>query len=196
MEERELIRRAQGGDVAAFEQLINEHQKRIFSIAYRVAGNPDDAADMAQEVLVKIFKNINKFKGDSKFSTWIYRVATNTCLDELKRLKRHKAYSLDQELETEDGAVSVDVEDTAPTPEQSAERKAIRSAVNSAIAKLGEEHKKVIILRDIQGFSYEEIAKMLNCSDGTVKSRISRARAQLKKILSQDRELFSEYFVK
>ena len=196
MEERELIRRAQGGDVAAFEQLINEHQKRIFSIAYRVAGNPDDAADMAQEVLVKIFKNINKFKGDSKFSTWIYRVATNTCLDELKRLKRHKAYSLDQELETEDGAVSVDVEDTAPTPEQSAERKAIRSAVNSAIAKLGEEHKKVIILRDIQGFSYEEIAKMLNCSDGTVKSRISRARAKLKKILSQDRELFSEYFVK
>ena len=195
-EEKTLIQQAQSGDVDAFEQLIDEHQKRIFSIAYRVAGNPDDAADMAQEVLVKIFKNLNKFKGDSKFSTWIYRVATNTCLDELKRIRRHPTYSLDQEIDTDEGSISADIMDEAPTPEQAAERKAVQNAVNAAIARLGDDHKKVIVLRDIQGFSYEEIAEMMNCSDGTVKSRISRARAQLKKILSQDRELFSEYFVK
>ncbi|MBE5040370.1 RNA polymerase sigma factor [Ructibacterium gallinarum] len=195
-DEKQLIQQAQQGNPVAFEQLIAEHQKRIFSIAYRIAGNSDDAADMAQEVLVKIFKNINKFKGDSKFSTWIYRVATNTCLDELKRIRRHPSYSLDQEIDTEEGSISAEIEDDAPTPEESAERKAVRDAVNIAIARLGDDHKKVIVLRDLQGFSYEEIAKIMNCSEGTVKSRISRARSQLKKILQQDRELFADYFVK
>ncbi len=193
--ELNLIIKAQGGDVIAFEELIESYQKTIFSIAYRIAGNPDDAADMTQEVLVKFFKNLNKFKGNSKFSTWLYRVATNTCLDERKRTIRHMNYSLDQEIETDEGAFAGELADTSPTPEESAERHAIKGAINLAISKLKDEHKKVIILRDIQGFSYDEIAKIMHCSTGTVKSRINRARLQLKKILSENMELFENYFV-
>lgn len=193
--EQQLIADARKGDVAAFEALIGEHQKRIFSIAFRMAGNPEDAADMAQEVLIKIFKNLGKFQGNCKFSTWVYRVATNTCLDELKKLRRHTAYSLDQELETEEGSVAAELADEAPTPEESTERRDLQRVVSEAIGMLSEDHKKAILLRDMQGFSYEEIANILQCSVGTVKSRINRARAQLKKILIKNGELFEDDFV-
>lgn len=190
LSEQELIQSAQRGNAIAFEQLIAEHQKRIFSIAYRIAGNQEDAADMAQEVLVKIFRNLKNFRGDSKFSTWLYRVATTTCLDEQKKQRRHSAYSLDEELETEDGGLATELKDTGPTPEEFAERKAMQQAIRMAIGKLKDEHKKVILLREVQGLSYEEIAKILKCSEGTVKSRINRARESLKKFLLQNRELF------
>ncbi len=188
--EQELIQSAKNGNALAFEQLIENHQQRIFSIAYRIAGNQEDAADMAQEVLVKVFRNLKHFRGDSKFSTWLYRVATTTCLDEQKKQRRHTAYSLDQELETEEGSVASQVKDTAPTPEEATEQKALRNAIHLAIGKLKDEHKKVILLREVQGLSYEEIARVLQCSEGTVKSRINRARENLKKILLQNRELF------
>ena len=89
MDEKKLIQKAKAGDNKAFEELIEEHFKKIYNIAYRMTGNPDDASDMTQEVMIKLFRNIGSFKGDSKFSTWVYRVATNTCLDELKKQKRH-----------------------------------------------------------------------------------------------------------
>lgn len=193
--EKLLITKAQAGDPLAFEELISMHQKNIFSIAYRIAGNHEDASDMAQEVLIKIFRNLDQFKGNSKFSTWLYRVATNTCLDMRKKIMKHSAYSLDQELETDEGSILTEIQDDSPTPEQHAEQSVVQKAINTAISNLNDQHKKVIILRDVQGFSYEEIADMLSCSVGTVKSRINRARAQLKKILSQNKELFEEYFV-
>lgn len=190
LSEQELIQSAKNGNALAFEQLIADHQKRIFSIAYRIAGNQEDASDMAQEVLIKVFRNLKNFRGDSKFSTWLYRVATTTCLDEQKKQRRHTAYSLDETLETEDGTLAMEPVDTGPTPEESLERKALRDAIHLAIGKLKEEHKKVILLREVQGLPYDEIAKILNCSEGTVKSRINRAREQLKKILLENRELF------
>ena len=139
LSEQELIKSAQAGNAVAFEQLIEEHQKRIFSIAYRIAGNQEDAADMAQEVLVKIFRNLKHFRGDSKFSTWLYRVATTTCLDEQKKQRRHTAYSLDEAMETEDGTVTADPVDTGPTPEEAMEQRAVRQAIHLAIKKLKEE---------------------------------------------------------
>lgn len=190
-----LIKRAQSGDIAAFEALIEAYEQKVFHIAYRMAGNLDDAADMAQEILLKIFRNVGKFKGESKFSTWVYRVATNTCLDELKKAKRKATYSLDEEFETGEGQLGVEVADTAPTPEQRVEGQEIRDAITEAISRLSEEHRQIIILRDINGLTYEEVADILDCSLGTVKSRISRAREQLRKILSQDRELFERYYV-
>ena len=190
LSEQGLIKSAQAGNAVAFEQLIEAHQKHIFSIAYRIAGNQEDASDMAQEVLIKIFRNLKNFRGDSKFSTWLYRVATTTCLDEQKKLRRHTSYSLDETLETEDGSLATEPADTGPTPEESLERKAMRQAIHQAIGKLKKEHQKVILLREVRGLSYEEIAKALNCSEGTVKSRINRARDQLKKILLENRELF------
>ncbi len=195
-DEKELVRLAKDGNVAAFETLIGEYQKRIFAIAYRMIQNPEDAADLTQEVIVKIFKHLDKFQGNSKFSTWVYRIATNTCLDELKKTRRNTTvYSLDKEIETEEGSLMGELPDQGATPEQAAEKKAVQTAVRVAIGRLNPEHKKVIVLRDLQGLSYEEIAEIINCSVGTVKSRISRARENLKKILSQDRELFSDYFV-
>lgn len=194
-QEMELVKRAQKGDVAAFEILIEEYQKRIFSVAYRMMQHQEDAADLTQEVILKLFKNLDKFKGDSQFSTWVYRIATNTCLDAIKKSRRHVTYSLDKEIETDDGSIAGELPDKGPTPEEVAERKDVQRAVYAAIDKLGKEHKQVIVLRDLQGLSYEEIAQILQCSVGTVKSRISRARGNLKKLLSQNRELFSDYIV-
>lgn len=186
MDEKKLIQKAKAGDNKAFEELIEEHFKKIYNIAYRMTGNPDDASDMTQEVMIKLFRNIGSFKGDSKFSTWVYRVATNTCLDELKKQKRHSHTSLNAEFDTGEGELTYDVEDTAPTPEEATEKKELRHTVAAAIQKLSPDHKAAIILRDIKGFSYDEIAKVLKCSEGTVKSRLNRARAALKEILKKD----------
>ncbi|MBO5955857.1 MAG: sigma-70 family RNA polymerase sigma factor [Clostridia bacterium] len=186
MDEGWLIKQAQKGDNKAFELLIDEHFKKIYNIAYRLSGNEADASDMTQEVLIKIFRHIGTFNGNSKFSTWVYRVATNTCLDELKKIRRRNAYSLDAEIDTGDSEVAVQVRDESPSPDIAAEQKELSAAVGKAIKRLSPDHSAVVILRDIQGMSYEEVAKILNCSVGTVKSRLNRGRAQLKKILEKD----------
>ena len=194
MDEERLIKRAQDGDSKAFEILIETHFKKIYNIAYRIAGNPDDASDMTQEVMIKLFRNINSFGGNSKFSTWVYRVATNTCLDELKKLRRHSTYSINSEINTGDGEFLYEAEDTSPTPDLEVERSELADMVAKAITALNPEHRAIITLRDIQEFSYEEIANILNISEGTVKSRISRARMQLKKILERDFNFGGTYF--
>lgn len=194
MDENRLIKKAQKGDSKAFEELMEEHFKKIYNIAYRMTNNPDDASDMTQEVMIKLFRNIGSFKGNSKFSTWVYRVATNTCLDELKKSRRHSHTSLNAEIDTGEGELTVEVEDTSPTPEQATETKELRDMVAQAIVKLSPEHRTVIVLRDIRGFSYEEIAEILKCGAGTVKSRINRARASLKKVLQKDFGFDGTYF--
>ena len=194
MDESRLIKRAQDGDNKAFEVLIEAHFKNIYNIAYRIAGNPDDASDMTQEVMIKLFRNIGSFGGNSKFSTWVYRVATNTCLDELKKIRRHSTYSINSEIDTGEGEFLYEVEDTSPTPDLKVEQGELSNMVATAINSLSLEHKAIITLRDIQDFSYEEIANILNLSEGTVKSRLSRARMQLKKILVKDFNFSGTYF--
>lgn len=194
MNEEELVKRARDGDSAAFETLMHDYFKRIYNIAFRIAGNADDAADMTQETMIKLLRNIKSFKGESKFSTWVYRVATNTCLDELKKLRKNNARSLSDSFDTGEGEIPYDVEDTAPTPEQSAEKHELRDMVAKAVLRLSGDHRAAIVLRDIRGFSYTEIAEILGCSEGTVKSRISRARAQLKQVLEKDFGFNGTYF--
>lgn len=194
MMEELLIKRAKKGDSKAFSALLNEYLSMIYNIAYRMTGNPDDASDMTQEVMIKLFKNLDSFNQKSKFSTWVYRVATNTCLDELKKIRRKQTLSLDAEYETDDGSVSFEQEDLSPTPDEQAETNELKDIVARAITRLGEEHRAVIVLRDIKGLSYGEIAEILNCSDGTVKSRLSRARAKLKEILEKDFNIDGTYF--
>lgn len=194
MTEELLIKRAKKGDSKAFSALLNEYLSMIYNIAYRMTGNPDDASDMTQEVMIKLFKNLDSFNQKSKFSTWVYRVATNTCLDELKKIRRKQTLSLDAEYETDDGSVSFEQEDLSPTPDEQAETNELKDIVARAITRLGEEHRAVIVLRDIKGLSYGEIAEILNCSDGTVKSRLSRARAKLKEILEKDFNIDGTYF--
>lgn len=191
-----LLEKAKAGDISAFEQLIECYQRKIYNIALRIVGNYDDANDLAQEVLIRIFKSIGSFKQQSSFSTWIYRITTNVCLDEIRKRKNRKVISLDEEIKLDDGEMKRQIVSDDPLPEDMAEKSEMRKIVNDAINRLSEEHKIVIVLRDIQGFSYEEISQIIKCPEGTVKSRINRARQVLKNILQSKRELLYEEYVK
>ena len=184
-DELKLIKKAQKGDVSAFEQIITRYQ--------------EDASDMAQEIFLKMFRTINSFKYKSRLSTWIYRVATNTCLDMLKKRKNgisESAYPYDGGYEDLDGNQNfAEIEDTRYMPDKKAEESETKDVINRAIGRLPDDYRTAVILRDIRGLSYDEIAEITDCSVGTVKSRISRARKNLREILSEDRELFEEFFV-
>lgn len=194
--EKYLLGLSQKGDIEAFEMLMEKYQKKVFNIALKLLGNHDDANEVTQEVFIRIFKSMGSFKGESQISTWIYRIATNACLDELRKRKNKWIMSLDEEYHKENGDYIIQVEDDKPTPDVLLEQKTLKSAVNNAIAKLSEKYKLIIVLRDIQGFSYEEISDIVKTPVGTVKSRINRARLQLKEILLKEKELFSDNFVK
>ncbi len=198
-DELKLIKKAQKGDVSAFEQIITRYQSVVYSVSYRYAENQDDASDMAQEIFLKMFRTINSFQFKSRLSTWIYRVATNTCLDLLKKRRNsfsESAYSYDAGYEDADGNQNfAEVEDTRFMPDKKAEEAETKDVINRAIGRLPDDYRTAVILRDIRGLSYEEIADITDCSVGTVKSRISRARKNLREILSEDRELFEEFFV-
>ncbi len=173
-----LVKRAQKGDGTALEELLFAYEKRVYNIALRYMGSEADAYDMAQEALIKIYKRIKAFKGDSSFSSWVYRISVNTCLDGIRRRKKN-VVSLESTIEA--GASYSDEQND--TPEESAVRKELQGRVQQAINTLSADHKSVIILRDINGLSYEEVAALLSVSVGTVKSRINRARQKLKEIL-------------
>lgn len=196
MDENKLVNKAVKGDNSAFEALMEKHMGIIYNIALRMTANQDDAEDMTQEIMIKIFRSLGSFKGNSKFSTWIYRVAVNTCLDELKKKKNKKHLSLDAEISGDDGENQIEIKDDSPSPEKLAEQNELRDMVAAAVKLLSDEHRAVIVLRDIRGMSYSEIAGILGCSDGTVKSRISRARAQLKMILEKEYNFNGTYFEK
>lgn len=194
--EQLLIERSKNGDVSAFEMLIEAYQKKVFNLAYRIIGNYDDANDIAQEAFIRIFRSISGFRGQSSFSTWIYRITTNVCLDEIRKRKNKSVQYLDDDIQTDDGEMQRQIISDDPLPEEIAERKELRAAINDSLGELKEEYRIIITLRDIQGMSYEEIAKVLDCPTGTVKSRINRARQALKNVLLTKRELFREEYVK
>ena len=183
LDENLLIQKSQSGDIKSFEMLIETYQKKAFNIAYRMLGNLEDANDVTQEAFVKVYKSLGKFKGDSKFSTWLYSIVTNASIDYMRKNRKTDVVYLDKK---EEDQMKIEVPDNINTPEHLFEKKEIKRVIHDSINKLSKEHRTVIILRDIQGFSYDEIANILNCSEGTVKSRISRARGQLKNILSQN----------
>lgn len=183
-----LLRKIKDGDVASFELLIKDYQVYAYNIAYRMMGNEEDAKDAAQEALIKVYKSIHKFKETSSFSTWLYRIVMNTCKDELKK-RKEKVLSLDKEMETDDGKMSREIGDESLNPSKIVERNEVSHVVQEAINTLPDANKMVIVLRDIQGLSYEEISQVIKEPVGTVKSRISRGRNQLKKILIEQKHL-------
>lgn len=194
--EQLLLVRSKAGDIAAFEMLIEAYQKKIFNLAYRIAGNYDDAGDLTQEALIRIFRSIANFKEQSSFSTWVYRITTNVCLDDIRKKKNRKVLSLDEEIHLEDGEMKRQIMSDDPLPDEVAEKEELRRIVNNSIDSLPEDQRLVIALRDIQGLSYEEIARVLDCPSGTVKSRINRARQALRNVLLTKRELLNEEYVK
>lgn len=174
--EEMLIAKAQGGDKKAFEKLLEKYKNMILSMAYYISQNEYDALDMAQEVYVKLYKNVYKFEGKSKFSTWVYSVARNTCIDEYKRIKRNKNY-----YETDERDISVETEG----PEEIILKKELCDFVRIMLSELPPIYNKILTLRYIDGLSYREIAKRLKCSEGTVKSRLFRGKKMMKKIIDE-----------
>ena len=181
-----LAGKAASGDVDAFETLVLKYEKNIYNIALRMMPSAEDAKDVSQNVLIKIYNNLSNFKGDSLFSTWIYRITVNTCIDEIRKYKRKNEVSIDDE----DKGVGRNIQDPALSPEQNIIASEGLNAILEAVKELPEEYSTVITLRDIQGFAYSEIAEITDCSLGTVKSRISRARGKLKELLLKKGELY------
>ncbi|MBQ9857198.1 MAG: sigma-70 family RNA polymerase sigma factor [Clostridia bacterium] len=180
-----LVDAALGGDMRAFELLMEKHESKMYAVALRMCANREDAQDCLQDAMLRIYKALPSFKGQSSFSTWAYRITMNTCLDELRRKKVRQAASLDQMLEV--GWSPVDEENAT---ERHVDNQELKRNLSKAIQTLPEEMRAAVVLRDVQGFSYDEIASMLSTNVGTVKSRISRGREKLREILSKDRELF------
>ena len=175
-EERELLSRAQKGDSAAFESIVRAHEATVFHLALRQLGNREDAEDAAQEVFLKAYTGLSSFRAESKLSVWLYRITNNVCIDFLRR--RRETVSLSQE--NEDGEpLELELPDERFDPAALAERKDLREQVGKALQALPPDAREILLLRELGGQSYEEIADTLEIDLGTVKSRIFRARKKL-----------------
>ena len=191
-EELALVRRVQSGELDAFEDLVRAHEKTVYNLALRMTGNPQDAEDMAQEAFLKAYRSLPDFRGESKFSVWLYRIVSNVCLDHLRRQNRRPASSLT--VEDEEGEEQQwDVPDESQSPERLLEQKLTREAVRKGLAALPEDQRQILLLREIRGMSYEEIADTLDLEPGTVKSRIFRARKRLAAFLLQEGNIPDSY---
>lgn len=179
VEDKHIVSRARRGDADAFEELVRRYEKRIYAVALRSSGSPEDAADITQEVFLQAWRSIESFRGDSGFSTWLYRIAANRCIDHA----RHRGAQPQTQplLYEEEGERPIP--DPAPTPEERLENSELGRELAAALDEVSEEHRSVVLLRDVSGLSYTEIAETLEISEGTVKSRLSRARLALRKIL-------------
>ena len=180
-----IVRKVLQGDVNAFEKLVTEYEKAVYAIAQRMTGNPEDAADMTQETFIKAYNSLGSFRGDSKFSVWLYRIANNVCLDFLRSRSRKPTVSLSVEADAGE-ETQLDVADESQSPELLLERGLTRDAVRRGLDTLPPDYKQILLLREIQGLSYEEIASALGIDLGTVKSRIFRARKKLCTFLIED----------
>jgi len=174
------------GDTDAFEVLVERHQKRMLNLAYRITGDYDEACDVVQEAFLSAYRAIRSFRGESKFSTWLYGIVVNHARNRIKQAEsrlRHETRSIDDPIEMKYGSVSRQVSDCGETAAEELEKREMQMKVQECIGSLDGEHREVLVLRDIQGFSYEEIGDMLKLPEGTVKSRLFRARAALKDCL-------------
>lgn len=185
-----MIKRAQKGDIAAFEALVKAHEGFVYNLALRTLGSEADAQDAAQEVFIKVWTSLGSFRGDSKFSVWLYRITGNVCTDILRR-RRSDTVSLTLD-DGEGGDTEMEIADTAPTPHEALEKRERSAALKEALDSLPEDYRKALILREAGGMSYYEIATALNLDMGTVKSRIFRARKKLCEILSADGNFFEK----
>ena len=179
--EKVLLARAKKGEIAAFESLMTAYENRVYTLALRSTGSEQDAADITQEVFLRAWKSLDSFRGDSSLSTWLYRVTSNLCVDlARKRVVESGTASID---DAESPAASIADPSRTIQPEQAVENQELREELQYAIAQLSEEHRKVVLLRDVAGLAYTEIARTLGVEEGTVKSRLARARNSLRKIL-------------
>jgi RNA polymerase sigma-70 factor, ECF subfamily len=186
-----LVAAAQQGDLHAFNQLVLEYQGLAYNVAYRILGNADGAADATQDSFLKAYRSINSYRGGS-FRAWLLRVLTNTCYDQLRAHRRRPARSLDEGDGLAEWAVCL--EDRSERPVEYAERRELNQFIQRAIRALPADQRTVVLLSDVEGLSYEEIAAATGMPIGTVKSRLSRARAHLRDFLLGHKELLPRRF--
>lgn len=194
--EKALVDKSIRGDVEAFETLIRSHQKKVYNIALRMTKNPDDAQELSQDTFIRAFTAIKKFRGDSSFSTWLYRIAMNVCTDFLRKRGKAVVVSMEQGAAGNENDQTIQLADDGPSPDELSEKRQLKDLVRQAMDSLSAEHRQVLVLRDLMDLTYKDIANTLNLSEGTIKSRINRAREGLKQIISQRPELFKDYVVK
>ena len=185
----ELVSRATKGDRRSFDLLVEQHYSLVYNTAYRILGDADSAADATQTAFVRAYRSLGRFRGTSAFSTWLYRIVCNVCLDVL-RSTRGNVVSLDATDEEAIGSHHRQLRDHSHEPSFHVEQSERQRAVHKALGLLHEDYRVVLVLCDLQGFSYDEIAQIVQIPLGTVKSRLNRARLALKKALAPDMELF------
>jgi RNA polymerase sigma-70 factor (ECF subfamily) len=180
----ELVRRAQRGNTEAFEELVRRYESRVYNITYRLLGNEEDAAEALQDTFIRAYRAISRFKFKSSFYTWLYRIATNVSLTKLRRRKTQDTISLDEPIKDTDD-LQFDIPDSQYTPEQVFEQKRLREKLQEAIDRLPAEYRTVVVMRDLQGLSNEEVSKTLGLSVPAVKSRLHRGRMALREQLAR-----------
>jgi RNA polymerase sigma factor (sigma-70 family) len=182
--EMDLVRRAQRGDLAAYDDLVKRYQERIYATVYHMTSNHEDANDLAQDSFIKAFQALKSFKGGSSFYTWLYRIAVNKTINFLKQRKNRVHMSLnDLDFNTENNPDLIALI-SDKTPRREAGLNELSEKLNAALLKLSEPHRVVVVLHDVQGQSHEEIAEILDCNIGTVRSRLFYARQQLQSLLA------------
>lgn len=171
--EKKIIEKVLGGDANAFEELVLKYEKTVYNLALRMVGDRDDASDMTQEAFIKAYGSLSSFRGDSKFSVWIYRITTNVCLDFLRSKSRKQQVSLTVSDDDEDAQLDI------PDPEQQLIKKISMQSVEEGLKTLPDKQRQILVMRELGGMSYAEIGAALSLEEGTVKSRIFRARKRL-----------------
>ena len=185
-----LIRRSQGGDRNAFDMLVHKHEAKAYQYAFRLTHSPEQACDVVSEAFVRVFNARHNFKGQSQFSTWLYRILTNCFLDAKKRDRSKSLVSLDSMAQTAEGEVARQFEDPGRSPAEETERNERERRIQDAVGLLPEYQRSMIVMYHAENLSYEEIAAAMDLPIGTVKSRLNRARMALREFLVKDEELF------
>ncbi|MBI3993614.1 MAG: sigma-70 family RNA polymerase sigma factor [Candidatus Lambdaproteobacteria bacterium] len=183
----ELIAAFKAGDKLAFQALVQKYESRVYNLCLRMVNDEVESQDLTQEVFLKVYRSILRYQHTYSFYTWVYRITVNCCIDYMRRRKRHAhtvSLTSSSNADGNEQGKDQDVPDSTHVPQATMEKNELREILNNAIAQLSEKLQSIIILKEIEGFTYEEIAEILNCSRGTVKSRLFRARERLKELLS------------
>jgi len=182
--EQRIIKKVVGGDKNAFEELLLANQKNVYNLALKMTGNEEDALDISQDAFLKAYRQLSGFRGESRFSVWLYRLTYNLCIDFLRKKPREGAVSLSLHDDSDD-TYQLEIPDFRNLPEDSVMREELREDITNSIEELSPRYREILIMREVTGMSYCHIASVLNLGEGTVKSRLARARLSLAKILSE-----------
>jgi RNA polymerase sigma factor, sigma-70 family len=191
-----LVKMAQQGDSIAFSRLIENHERFVYNVVYRILSNHEDAKDVSQEVFLKAYRYLGRFDGRASFSTWLYRIAVNTSIDELRKRKSNETISIGRERYCDTGVIKKEYPDNSVGVEESIIARESMAEIKQVMENLNNDHRVIITLRDLEGLSYAEISEITEISLGTVKSRLARARKALKDLILECREENTKTFIK